>query len=292
MASVNNSRQSDVKRRRITQACDYCHQRSIRCRSLENALACQNCEAFAQQCTYNRKPRKRGTKSRHSDPITNERLSRRDEPRPPRTNHTRAMHGNNNRGPDLTAIAVGHALGPAIGSWRAPTILSQAAVMDLVEIYFEIVYPIFPFFHRPSFSRRISRGEYTTSKPLFALTMAVCALVSGRVRDGAVSNMKWDMPPLYALRPAILYEEAKRQLVDLMTESDIDVIRAHAILAVTAIQEGRIRDVHMHLGIYHTLIAMDGLHDESNWPCHIGIIEREERRRLVRALWADAQALC
>ena len=29
-------------------------------------------------------------------------------------------------------------------------------------------------------------------------------------------------------------------------------------------------------------VAMDGLHDESNWPKDIGIVETEERRRLVR----------
>ncbi|KAJ4151413.1 hypothetical protein LMH87_012114 [Akanthomyces muscarius] len=200
-------------------------------------------------------------------------------------NQTGLMHENENRGSDLVHRGVGRALSRVIDPWKAPTIASQAVVMDLVEIYFEIVYPIFPFFHRPSFSRRISRGEYTTSKSLFALTMAVCALVSGRVRDGAVSNVKWDMSPLYAIKPDIFYEEAKLQLVSLMTESDIDVIRAHATLAITAIQEGKIRDVHMHLGIYHTLIAMDGLHDESNWPRDIGIIEREERRRLFWSMY-------
>ncbi|OAR03146.1 hypothetical protein LLEC1_05586 [Akanthomyces lecanii] len=284
MISLGNPKQPDVKRRRTTQACDYCHQRSIRCRPSENGSACQNCEAFAQQCTYNRKPRKRGNKPRQSNSNVTENLLRTDATQLPRMNQAGFTHDNSNRGPDLARVGVSHVLSPIVDPWRAPAFASQAVVMDLVEIYFEIVYPIFPFFHRPSFSRRISRGEYTTSKSLFALTMAVCALVSGRVRDGAVTNMKWDMPPLYALRPRMFYEEAKHQLIGLMNESDIDVVRAHAILAITAIQEGKTRDLHMHLGIYHTLIAMGGLHDESNWPRDTGIIEREERRRLVRFL--------
>ena len=29
--------------------------------------------------------------------------------------------------------------------------------MSLVELYFEIVYPIFPLFHRPTYFRKVSR---------------------------------------------------------------------------------------------------------------------------------------
>ncbi len=39
--------------------------------------------------------------------------------------------------------------------WEAPYVASQAVVMDLVEIYFEIVYPIFPLFHRPTYIRKV-----------------------------------------------------------------------------------------------------------------------------------------
>ncbi|KAK3175771.1 hypothetical protein K4F52_010011 [Lecanicillium sp. MT-2017a] len=58
-------------------------------------------------------------------------------------------------------------------TWVAPAVASQAVIVDLVDLYFEIVYPIFPFFHQPSFTRRISRADYTTDRPLFAATMAV-----------------------------------------------------------------------------------------------------------------------
>ena len=161
---------------------------------------------------------------------------------------------------------------------------SQANIMDLVEIYFEIVYPIFPFFHQPTFIRRVSRAEYINNKTLFSVTMALCALVSSRVRDGSVTNLRWELQPLHELEPESFYAEAKKQLLDLTEQSDINVLRAHAILAIVAIQNGRIRNMHQHLGNYHTLVAMDGLHDESNWPRHIGVVEREERRRLVSHL--------
>lgn len=167
-------------------------------------------------------------------------------------------------------------------TWVAPAVASQAVIVDLVDLYFEIVYPIFPFFHQPSFTRRISRADYTTDRPLFAATMAVCALVSSRVRDGAVSNPQWDLSEIRAIETEAFTTEAKTQLCRQDAQSDINILRAHAILAIASIQNGKIRDMHFHLGMYHTLVAMDALHDESNWPADIGIIEREERRRLVR----------
>ena len=173
----------------------------------------------------------------------------------------------------------------ASNAWRAPHIASQATVMDLVELYFEIVYPIFPLYHQPSFIRSVSRGEYTTKRTLFADTMAVCALVSARVRDRAVFNPKWDMTALQETDSESFYQEASRQAAYDDIIPDCNLMRAHAVLAITAIQHGRIRDMHQHLGRYHTLVAMDGLHDEANWPPNIGIIEKEERRRLFWSIY-------
>lgn len=54
----------------------------------------------------------------------------------------------------ITDSSTAH-LKPSSQLWRAPTIASQAVVMSLVEIYFEIVYPIFPLFHRPTYIRKV-----------------------------------------------------------------------------------------------------------------------------------------
>ncbi|PHH72539.1 hypothetical protein CDD82_5919 [Ophiocordyceps australis] len=115
--------------------------------------------------------------------------------------------------------------------------------------------------------------------------MAVCALVSGRIRDGSVTNPRWDLNPLRHPPPDVFYAEAQRQLVEIGSEASLHVLRAHAILAIAAIQNGRIRDMHQHLGTYHTLVAMDALHDEANWPINIGLVEREERRRLFWSIY-------
>lgn len=59
-------------------------------------------------------------------------------------------------------------------------------------------------------------------------------------------------------------------------------MRTCALLALVGIQAGKIDVMHQYLGLYHSLVAIDGLHDEKNWPKEIGIVEIEERRRLVR----------
>lgn len=169
--------------------------------------------------------------------------------------------------------------------WQASYIASQAIIMDLVELYFEIVYPIFPFYHQPTLIRSISRGEYTTKRTLFAATMAVCALVSARARDGAIFNPRWNIESLQGTESEVFYAEAVQQCADDTLTSDHNLMRAHAVLAICAIQYGNIRDMHHHLGRYHTLVAMDGLHDEANWPQDIGIVETEERRRLFWSMY-------
>jgi hypothetical protein len=128
----------------------------------------------------------------------------------------------------------------------------------------------------------VSRGEYATDRFFFAVTMAMCALASARARDGAVFSNRFDPDLLNEVESETFFDVAKEQLpVDLVTARDHNSMRACALLAIAAIQYGQIRIMHQHLGKYHALVAMDGLHDEVNWPKDIGHVEREERRRLV-----------
>lgn len=66
-----------------------------------------------------------------------------------------------------------------------------------------------------------------------------------------------------------------------ITARDHNCMRACATLAITNIQFGQMRLFHQNLSRYHAIVAMDGLHNEANWPKDIGIVEVEERRRLV-----------
>jgi len=244
-----------LKRRRVTRACDYCHKRSVRCvQAGEDTTTCRNCLDFGQACTFNRVPKKRGA--------------------PPKASQS-------NRD-DSTAASDG--LGTP-GSTDRMEVAPHARIMDLVELYFEIVYPIFPFFHRPSFLRRVSRAEYAADRSLFGVIMAVCALTSARVRDGAVSNPRWNTQEMLETPPHVFYEKAREELKYDPMLSDLNAMRSHAILAIASIQNGLTREMHYHIGQYHTLVALDGLHDEAEWPQAMGIVEREERRRLFWSIY-------
>ncbi|KAK5627514.1 hypothetical protein RRF57_003229 [Xylaria bambusicola] len=251
---MSSSRQKP-KRRRVTQACDFCHKRAIKCQKSPVETSCENCKDFSQPCTFNRRPRKRGVQVR-----------------------TVVRTAEDNQSEENSAS---ESTSEVQEPWTSPSIVSQAAIVDFVELYFEIVYPIFPLFHRPSLMRRVSRGEYTSDKAFFISIMAICALVAVRIRDGSVTNPRRDVSSLQNLDSEIFYTEAQNQLSSAGDQINIHIIRSHALMAIAAIQKGFIRDMRKHLGMYHMLVDMYGLHDESNWPVGIGLIEREERRRLV-----------
>jgi hypothetical protein len=215
------------KLRRVSRACDYCHHRSVKCQpSGDDGTHCQNCLEFHQPCTFERQMKRRGGPHRsrfqraselHHVSMEGEaarpssRLPYRSsndiqEKRSP--NHdSSSRHPQNCNYPRQATpptVASGANSNGIAKKWQAPYIASQATMMDLVELYFEIVYPIFPFYHQPTFIRSISRGEYTTKRTLFAATMAVCALVSARARDGAISNPRWNIESLQATESEVL----------------------------------------------------------------------------------------
>lgn len=139
----------------------------------------------------------------------------------------------------------------------------------------------FPLFHRPSLRRRITNREYITNRGLFACVMVICALASARVRDGAASSSAglpgtrdWSSEAFHA---AALSAVPK----DLSSARGIDYMRTFALLALFSIQSGRIDAMQLNMGIYHTLVSVERLYDESAWPEGIGLVEIEERRRLV-----------
>lgn len=260
MSSVQ-SRQG-LRYRRVTRACDYCHQRAIRCCRDTNAARCDNCAQFDQPCTYLRKAKKRGTQSRTSIESSTTRSTTSPQ-----------------------SLIVAHPTPPQ-QQWSAPLIASQAVVMSLAEVYFEVVYPVFPLFHQTTYLRKIARGEHSTNRRLFSTTMALCALVSARVRDQALFNSSHNMNELTEIPSETFYEAAIQASndADIRTPQNFDSLRTCALLALTAVQYGKIREMQAFLGRYHTYVAIEALQDESNWPSDIGIVETEERRRLVSTL--------
>ena len=140
----------------------------------------------------------------------------------------------------------------------------------------------FPFFHRPTLRRRIANREHLTNQGLLACVMVLCALASARVRDGAASSSSAGLPGTQNWSSEAFYSASQSAVPkDLSSARGIDYMRTFALLALFSIQSGRIDAMQLNMGIYHTLASVERLYDESAWPEGTGLVEIEERRRLV-----------
>jgi hypothetical protein len=112
--------------------------------------------------------------------------------------------------------------------------------------------------------------------------MAICALASARARGGALFPGHWD-PKQFQTPSSEFFFAAATEVIpqDLSKLKGLDWMRTCTLLALYGIQVGKIDVIYQYLYIYHSLVSIDGLHDEKNWPKDIGIVEIELRRRLV-----------
>lgn len=290
------------KLQRISRACDLCNRRSVKCSPCEDSLGrCQNCADFDVPCTFDRPIKRRGVKARSSrsaghvgkQPSTGG-IDRQEDTSPGLTTTGSLQES---RFSDLISDQRG-GLSPVWSdtdekderavrnSWKAFAIASDRTIKDLVQVFFEIVYPIFPLFHRPSFLDKILNHSHLRDRGLFASTMAACALASTRARDGALYTNGWRLSQL-AEPPAEAFCAAARDSIprNLALARGIDYMRACAILAITGIQNGQIKMMQQYSGMYHTLLSMEGLYDEKLWPKNLSPIETEERRRLFWSIY-------
>ena len=134
------------KARRISRACDYCHHRSIRCRPSEEGDKdrCQNCVDFDQDCTYDRPVKRRGAKVRlRSGSATTNGGTHQVTPSSTDSwgSLTPSAQGQTTS-PVEARVSLNQPNGYGPTEWRAPQIASRAVIMDLVEIYFEVIYPM------------------------------------------------------------------------------------------------------------------------------------------------------
>lgn len=130
---------------------------------------------------------------------------------------------------------------------------------------------------------RVSRGEWQTSRPFFASIMAMCALSSSRVRDGALYSTRWHPKSLAEPSSETFYKAAEDAFPKDTGAAarELDYLRTCALLSLAALQNRRIKEMHYYLGYYATLIKCEMLHDEKNWSVPMDIVQKEERRRLV-----------
>lgn len=115
--------------------------------------------------------------------------------------------------------------------------------------------------------------------------MAMCAITSARMRDGASYLMDVGVKahlPVDAPSSEAFYEAAIRTFpADLSIAHEFDYKRSKVILAMICIQFGQVRQLTTHLGDYMTLCSNDNFHLENRWPANLPETEVQERRRLV-----------
>jgi hypothetical protein len=172
------------KLQRISQACDLCHRRSIRCRpSNEDQDRCQNCYDFDVSCTYERpSKRKKHPQAPAAPTQPSQPAARSSLPRNPLAsdNHngpvsTSESTSNSTRN-DSVGKANDFALVPPTATprdpaeldlpWKVFALASESIILDLFDVYMDIVYPLYPFFNEASDKAKIRNRRHLTDKGL------------------------------------------------------------------------------------------------------------------------------
>lgn len=171
-----------------------------------------------------------------------------------------------------------------------PPCLTSRCRKKKLNTYSEMRGSSFPYFDPVRLDQRLEMLEHCRSRAFFCSVMAACALASARVRDGAPSGGQ----DVVGIIPAQMFFAAAEEALpkDLLQSQDFDYLRGIALLALASLQDARIGAMQMYIGHYFTMLAINQWHDESNWPTGLHPTEREERRRLVRALRCGALPNC
>ncbi|KXS93671.1 hypothetical protein AC579_3591 [Pseudocercospora musae] len=294
----NNTRPKKLQR--ISQACDLCHRRSIRCRpSVENPQShCQNCYDFAVDCTYKRPSRRRRNPSAGAAPPNLLPTQQQHHAVSPNSPVVKLEAGQgisdasvprNFAPPDYTGAYMTVREGKPddlLGiAWRSFAAASLRTIDQHMDIYMDVVYPIFPLFHGPALWDRLRKRHHLTDRGFFASVMAACALAAARARDGAVGD-KYQFEETVENSSEIFFSAARDAIFkDLSRSTGIGYLRACALLALTSMQYGQITSMHQYVGHYTTLSATQSFHDEDKWPSDLSQEEVEERRRLFWAMY-------
>ncbi|THX63288.1 hypothetical protein D6C97_05671 [Aureobasidium pullulans] len=282
------------KLQRISQACDLCHRRSIRCRpSNEDQERCQNCYDFDVACTYERPSKRRKhpqAPAAPSQPSTRSSQSRTTLPSDlvpvpelqANSTSTRndSMGKANEFGP-LPPLVASADPGELELSWKAFALSSETTIFELFDVYMEVVYPLYPFFHEATERAKLRNRDHLTDKGFFASIMAMCALSSARIRDGAIPSRMPEAVRNPEASSEIFFAAAKSVFsADLDKLRGVDYIRACTLLSLTSIQYGQSLDVQQYQGLAMTLIAMQRFYDEKYWPSGLDDSQKETYRRL------------
>ncbi|GJC90136.1 hypothetical protein ColLi_12974 [Colletotrichum liriopes] len=269
---VRRHSEPTIKRRRITKACDFCHRRGRKCKPVPEGSgvttgaspggtpSCLTCIEHGATCTWNRVAAKRGVKSKTSpsSSVNNKQTHSGDDGDGDRWFYDESRHG------------------------------SRSLILRLISIFFDTVYPVFPFFDEISLMREWDNTSLSSSRASFARLMAICALSSCHVSDGAVFNP--NLPAL--LRPEhhqAYMEDAQKAVPESNREigsfEAFDYLQVLGTLSLAATQLKDDPLFHECMGRYHTLVAQHTFHFEARWPSHLTYPEKHVRRQFFWSMY-------
>ena len=110
----------------------------------------------------------------------------------------------------------------------------------------------------------------------------MCALSTQRITSGAstaptfVTNALSHAPQVY-FEDALVAVSGNHDHQDLR---NLEALQAVQLLCVSAMETGQVSLYHQLMGLYHTVVADQGLADERRWPIGLSRVEMEQRRRL------------
>ncbi|KAL0936856.1 C6 transcription factor [Colletotrichum truncatum] len=237
----------NFKRRRITKACDFCHRRGRKCKPVpegsgvetivghDGQPSCLTCIEHNAECTWNRVAAKRGVKSKTS-PASIKQPQHRDVT--DRWFYDESRHGSRN------------------------------LVHRLICIFFDTVYPVFPFYDEPSLMKEWETSNMSSNRVAFARLMAICALSASHVRDGALFTP--DVPEMIRDELQQTYMDDARKAIpddnrDIPKHEVFAYLQVLGTMSLAAIQ---IKDdplFEQYLGRYHNIVAQSVFQFETNW---------------------------
>ncbi|KAL4905072.1 hypothetical protein BDW74DRAFT_178082 [Aspergillus multicolor] len=264
-----------TKTRRITQACDFCHRRGVKCRpkssetgiTITEEASCLTCEEYGQECTRKRQPKKRGTKPRGASKTLA-------TPEREITATSRQQYiENTNSPPSESPIFDGIVGKPPL------ELANRRTITELLDVYLDSIHPNFPLFCERELWVGWREGTFPQSDSNFMSLMCLCALSAQHVRDGALFSDNVDGTEWNNLREAYIAEAIRLVSAD-FEKSDLNLVRSYTFLALLGAQTGNNSMLHKFLSLCHGVSAQLNLDDESRWPATITTCEQEVRRRL------------
>lgn len=171
-------------------------------------------------------------------------------------------------------------------AWGAFAAASAVTIENLVHVYLQVAYPIFPLFHHSTLLHNVREQKYLRNRGCFVSVMGACALASARQRDGALHTTDRGLLDTIPIASETFYAAVVDCLPkDLTLAQGFDFLRACALLCITSIQYGDIPAMQLYLGHYFTLVSITKFQDETCWPKETSSTEIEERRRLYWSMY-------